>query len=99
MFRLSEFFFFGIFYLNQKENENIVPSKKRRLNGLNPTGLEAENHSHEVLCSSNGHTEPHISQQNDSSKEWEEGRMASELVESLLSTKILGKSKFDLKVW
>ena len=99
MFRLREFLFFGIFYLNQKENENIVPSKKRRLNGPIPSGLEAENHSHEVLCSSNGRTEPPISQQNDKPKEWDEGRMASELVESLLTTKILGKSKFDLKVW
>ena len=68
-------------------------------------GVEGENNPsqcNEVLCPSNGQADSCISQQEENQanliKESEEGKMSSEQVEALLSTKILGKTKFDLKV-
>nr|AMS24245.1 kinesin 14-Ib protein [Marsilea vestita] len=74
----------------QKENDAAaaLPEKKRK--------AEVEGKAPDVLCPANGHTEP-SAQQPDDTGCWEEGKMSSEQVEALLNTKILGKSKFDLK--
>jgi hypothetical protein len=97
--------FLGIFW--QKENQGVphssaVTEKKRKVAA---NGVEGENNSlllSETLCSSNGQAESCVSQQEEnqanSIKNWEEGKMTCEQVEALLSTKILGKTKFDLKV-
>ena len=79
---------------------SAATEKKRKVNGVE--GENNPSQSNEVLCPSNGQADSCISQQEENQanliKNWEEGKMSNEQVEALLNTKILGKTKFDLKV-
>ncbi|KAH7282430.1 hypothetical protein KP509_35G030400 [Ceratopteris richardii] len=89
----------------QKENEGLgqPPEKKTKFNSSGACPIASTDQSRDVLCPSNGQTETCVSQQAVSEQapnlkaEVDDVKMTKEQVEALLNTKILGKSKFDLK--